>query len=398
MADRSIAELNEATELFDDGLTVVYQGNETKKIAGTALKAYARKSVLNYAEEAAAIATANAEAAQAAAEAAQAASETARNQSQAAQAAAEQARNQSQAAQAAAEQAQSGAQAAQTAAETAKSGAETAKAGAETAKSGAEDARDAIQNMSVEAQTLQPSQAASVNKQVLPDGSVKLTFGVPQGIQGEKGNTGDTGIITDISRTSGTGAAGTTDTYTITTNYGQQYTFQVYNGANGTGTGDMMQNTYDPTGKAQDIFAYADNAANTAASNAQAAAEQTAVAEAQKIYSQALGLNATQQQQARENIGAGTSNFSGNFSDLSGTPSLVNSFNGRTGTITPQNGDYTAAQVGADPTGTAADLLNRTNAVNVANTSYTTYMARGVSLNKSETNPTVNGTIAWMYE
>ena len=42
--------------------------------------------------------------------------------------------------------------------------------------------------------------------------------------------------------------------------------------------------------------------------------------------------------------------------------------------------------------------LNRTNAVNVANTSYTTYMARGESLNSTETTPTVNGTIAWLYE
>ena len=42
--------------------------------------------------------------------------------------------------------------------------------------------------------------------------------------------------------------------------------------------------------------------------------------------------------------------------------------------------------------------LNRTNAVNVANTSYTTFMARGTSLNSSDKNPTVNGTIAWTYE
>ena len=33
----------------------------------------------------------------------------------------------------------------------------------------------------------------------------------------------------------------------------------------GSGTGDMLRATYDPTGKAQDIFAYADNAAETAA-------------------------------------------------------------------------------------------------------------------------------------
>ena len=42
--------------------------------------------------------------------------------------------------------------------------------------------------------------------------------------------------------------------------------------------------------------------------------------------------------------------------------------------------------------------LNRTTAVNVADTNYTTYMARGTSLNATETTPTVNGTIAWLYE
>lgn len=42
--------------------------------------------------------------------------------------------------------------------------------------------------------------------------------------------------------------------------------------------------------------------------------------------------------------------------------------------------------------------INRTTAVNVADTNYTTYMARGASLNDSATTPTVNGTIAWVYE
>jgi hypothetical protein len=46
----------------------------------------------------------------------------------------------------------------------------------------------------------------------------------------------------------------------------------------------------------------------------------------------------------------------------------------------------------------ASKVLNRSNAVNVANTSYTTLMARGTSLNSTETNPTVNGAIAWTYK
>lgn len=45
MADRSINELTQATELLDQGLTVVYQNNETKSIAGSALKAYAQNAI-----------------------------------------------------------------------------------------------------------------------------------------------------------------------------------------------------------------------------------------------------------------------------------------------------------------------------------------------------------------
>lgn len=42
--------------------------------------------------------------------------------------------------------------------------------------------------------------------------------------------------------------------------------------------------------------------------------------------------------------------------------------------------------------------LNRASAVNAADTSYGTYMARGEALFNAETNPTVNGTISWTYE
>ena len=64
--------------------------------------------------------------------------------------------------------------------------------------------------------------------------------------------------IQSIERTSGTGASGTTDTYTVTLTNGDTTTFQVYNGKDGSGTGDMTKAVYDPHGKAQDIFAYAD--------------------------------------------------------------------------------------------------------------------------------------------
>jgi len=63
-------------------------------------------------------------------------------------------------------------------------------------------------------------------------------------------------------------------------------------------------------------------------------------------------------------------------------------------------GGVTAATAGTDyaTSSTIAVVLNRTTAVEVADTNYTKYMARGESLNSSETTPTANGCIAWMYE
>ncbi len=45
---------------------------------------------------------------------------------------------------------------------------------------------------------------------------------------------------------------------------------------------------------------------------------------------------------------------------LTPTAGAVTSFNGRTGAVVPASGDYTAAQVGADPAGTAAAIVTQT--------------------------------------
>ena len=73
-----------------------------------------------------------------------------------------------------------------------------------------------------------------------------------------KGDAGNG--IASIALKSGTHAPGTTDTYEITFTDGTTFDLLVYNGANGSGSGDMHASTYDPHGKAQDIFAYVDNA------------------------------------------------------------------------------------------------------------------------------------------
>ena len=187
MADKSINELTEASELYDTGLTVVYQNNTTQSISGLALKTYAQNAVVNYAQTAAAIAI-------------QDATDAA------------------------------------TTATNAKNDAVDAKNDAVSAKNSAQAAQAAIEDMTVSSSTLSPGADATVTK-TSSGGIVNLAFGLPSGA---------TGVITSISRTSGTGAPGTTDTYTIYTNYGGTYTFQVYNGEDGTGTGDMKKADYDP--------------------------------------------------------------------------------------------------------------------------------------------------------
>ena len=91
----------------------------------------------------------------------------------------------------------------------------------------------------------------------------------PQGPKGDTGETGpqgepgDDGVgIASITLVSGTHAPGTTDIYRITLTDGGTQEFTVYNGANGTGSGDMMKSVYDPNNKGADAFDY-NNFTNT---------------------------------------------------------------------------------------------------------------------------------------
>ena len=81
------------------------------------------------------------------------------------------------------------------------------------------------------------------------------------------------------------------------------------------------------------------------------------------------------------------------YSDTNPPPYPVTSVNGKTGAV-----NLTSSDIGA---ATASDIytaLNRTNAVDIANSNYTTYMARGEALYSYETTPSANGCIAWQYE
>ena len=236
MADRTIGDLTQAESIGGEDLFVLEQGGEAKKLKGARLVKYAQDTV--------------------------------------------------------------GAQV--TVATEAAESAETAKTGAESAQTQAQAARDAILNMLVEAITLEQGSPATVEKSLV--GSVyKLTFGLPRGKKGDPGATGPANTLTIGTVTSGIEASATItgeapnqvlnlvlkqgdkgnpgdDAPTITgitirqSDYhmivtlsdGTSYDAGYCRGAAGVGTGDMLASTYDPQGKAQDIFAYADAKSNKA--------------------------------------------------------------------------------------------------------------------------------------
>lgn len=440
MADKSIPDLNEATQLFDNGLMVVYQSGETKKMQGQALKQYINS-------------VADVDAAKAAADRAEAAAQDAE-----------------------------------------RAAVNTPYIGANgnwfvfdnATKSYKDSGVDASITVDIADITMLPyGSAAYITNSGTATDPVFHLF-IPNAKNGNDGYTPVKGVdyfdgndgysptvsiseisggnkvtvtdksgfkdfnvmdgdsITSIIRTSGTGAAGTVDTYTVTTSSGGQYTFTVYNGSDGKGSGDMLKSVYDPTNKAQDVFAYADGKASTAESNAKAytysqSEIDSKVAGAGKVktvnskepdangnialVASDVGARPNTWTPTAEEVGARPSTWTPTASDVGARPSTwtptksdvglgnvanerqysasnpppypVTSVNGQTGDVTIDPGtSYTDAQAQAQ----ARTVMNRSNNVNVANTSYTTYMARGEALFSAETNPTVNGTIAWKYE
>lgn len=475
MADKQISSLPAATSVDDNSLFVVEQQGAAMSASGALWKGFAVGAVQPYATAASGSATAAAtsatnaaasaqaaqnsadsisgsvetaqQAAQEAAQSAQQAASSASGVAESAEAAASSAQQATQAsqnassAQAAAEsasedaqaastsagqsatQAQSSASAAQQSATSASASATTAQQQAQAAQSSASaaatsaiaagEAQEAIENLGVSAETLPTGSAATVTKSVV-DGIVQLLFGLPAGATGAKGDPGNS--IQKIERTSGNGAPGTTDTYTVTLTDGSVGgTFQVYNGANGTGTGDFMASGVVPmTGnlqmggnkitnlgapgadtdavRKQDLDAVADEVDKILDGTTPAyIPPATAVKIGGVIVGDGLSVEADGTVSADSQLPTGgttgqilTKTASGeawqdapsglpdggttgqiltqgaNGPEWADAPDTgVTTFNNRTGAVTPQSGDYTAAMVGARPdtwTPTASDV------------------------------------------
>ena len=86
---------------------------------------------------------------------------------------------------------------------------------------------------------------------------------------------------------------------------------------------------------------------------------------------------------------------------LSGQALIGNGTNAVTSRVITNNTSISTAINGTTNLVTMNTLryaINRTTSVAAADTNYTTYMARGTTLNSAETTPAVNGAIAWTYE
>ena len=100
-----------------------------------------------------------------------------------------------------------------------------------------------------------------------------------QGIQGETGERGDTGVsVTNYQLVSGNHAPGTYDTYRMTLSDGTTFDCNVWNGANGEGSGDMLASIYDSNGKATDIFNYVDKKADMSSLQSAISAQNASIA------------------------------------------------------------------------------------------------------------------------
>lgn len=113
------------------------------------------------------------------------------------------------------------------------------------------------------------------------------------GAKGDKGDPGADGAPGEngVSPTITTSKSGKVTTVTVTDATGE-HSFEILDGEDGGGSsgGDMTATVYDPTGKEQDIFAYADAQAGAAMDEATAAAS---TAEAAEKYARSAVLTAS---------------------------------------------------------------------------------------------------------
>ena len=353
---KKISDFQAANSYGDDDLLLVSQAGITKKMPGAVLRDYNEQTIAPQVEAAAE----SANEAQTAADEAKQAAETAANEAavqlqplvdraEIAATNAENAANETAGAVRAeltelVEQAETAAEDAEKAAD------ETATAvrneltelveRAETASDEAVAAKEALDALEVSAETVSENTPARIEQSIV-DGHQVWVFYIPQGGRGLQGLS-----IAGIEKTAGTGAPGTADTYDIILSDGSRIPgFQVYNGKDGQGSGDMSMSVYDKDGNGiVDEAEYAANAGKLGGISPDAFAMVSS-----------LGALATKNTVTRTDLTTDVQN------SLSKAETALQSFTENDPTVPewakqPNKPSYSASDVGADPAGTAASV------------------------------------------
>ena len=219
---------------------------------------------------------------------------------------------------------------------------------------------------------------------------------------------GEPGVgIQSIQRTAGNGAPGTFDTYTVTLTDGSTYPIQVYNGANGEGSGDMTALVYDPQGKAQDIFKYVDDVVDNIPTKTSELTNDSGFITGYNEVDPtvpAWAKAALKPSYTAAEVGARPDTWMPTASDVGARPDTwmptASDVNARPDTWMPSASDVGAAassHTQAASTITGGTFSGTVKASSITQTAGTSLL-RNSKLVSADTDPTVNGEINWTYK
>ena len=216
-----------------------------------------------------------------------------------------------------------------------------------------------------------------------------------KGAKGDPGSAGSDGISPVVSVETISGG----HRITITDAGGSQ-SFDVLDGASGSGSGDMTKAVYDPKGKAQDVFSYADTKYSKPSGGIPkkdlASAVQTSLGKADSALQSAPVTSVNSKtgavNLAKGDVGLGNVDNVKQYSASNPPPYPVTSVNGKTGAVT--------VSIPTVPSTTSLIKGNGSGGL-VAATLGSDYIASGnivkQTLVATETTPTENYAINWVY-
>ena len=228
-----------------------------------------------------------------------------------------------------------------------------------------------------------------------------------KGDPGEKGAPGDPGAKGDPGRAGSDGISPVVSVETISgghritiTDAGGSQSFDVLDGASGSGSGDMTKAVYDPKGKAQDVFSYADTKYSKPSGGIPkkdlASDVQTSLGKADSALQSAPVTSVNSKtgavNLAKGDVGLGNVDNVKQYSASNPPPYPVTSVNGKTGAVT--------VSIPTVPSTTSLIKGNGSGGL-VEATRGSDYIASGnitkQTLVATETTPTENYAINWVY-